>query len=317
MKAVFLDLDSLDQQDLDLQGLKTAVGRFSGYDRTAASEVAERIADADVVIVNKVVLSEADLQSATRLKLICIAATGTNNVDLDAAARLGVQVTNCQGYGTASVAQHVLGLMLALHTSLLAYNRAVRNGEWQGASQFCLLDYPIQELSGKALGVIGYGTLGREVARLAEAFGMRLLICQRPGGRPEAGRLPLPEVLAQADVISLHCPLTELTRNLIDAPELAQMKPGSFIINAARGGIVNEQALADALRSGHLGGAATDVLTCEPPSADNPLLAADIPNLIITPHSAWGSVEARQRIVDQLTGSIRSFGAGNTERRIV
>ncbi len=317
MKAVFLDLDSLDKQDLNLQELKGAVDSFCCYDLTLPDQVETRIADAEVVIVNKVVLNETVLRSAKRLRLICIAATGTNNVDLEAAAELGIQVTNCQGYGTASVAQHVFSLMLALHTNLLAYNRSARNGDWEKSTQFCLLDYPIQELCGKTLGIIGYGTLGREVGRLAEAFGMNLLVAQRPGGRPEAGRLPLSDVLNQADVLSLHCPLTEVTRNLIDEAELGQMKAGSFLINAARGGIVNESALADALRAGHLAGAATDVLTVEPPTADNPLLAEDIPNLIITPHSAWGSVEARQRIVDQLTGSICGFKAGNTERRIV
>lgn len=317
MKAVFLDISSLDKQDLNLQSLHSAVTTFTGYEMTAADQVAERIGDADIVIVNKVMLDRAVLEGTSRLRLICIAATGTNNVDLDAAAELGIQVANCQGYGTASVAQHVLGLMLALHTNLLAYNRAARNGDWVNASQFCLLDFPIQELSGKTLGIIGYGTLGQAVARLAEAFGMQVIVAQRPGGVAEAGRLPLSAVLSSADVLSLHCPLTDATRNLIDREALGQMKSGSFVINAARGGIVEEVALAEALRSGHLAGAATDVLTTEPPTADHPLLADDIPNLIVTPHSAWGSVEARQRIVGQLAESISGFQGGDLPRRIV
>lgn len=317
MKAVFLDLASLDKQDLDLSALQGAVTCFEAYASTGTDQVGERIRDAEIVIVNKVILDASALQAARRLKLVCIAATGTNNVDLNAAAAQGIQVTNCQAYGTASVAQHVLGLMLALHTNLLAYNRAARNGDWVNASQFCLLDFPIQELSGKTLGIVGYGALGQEVGRLASAFGMTVVVAQRAGGAPVPGRLPLSELLTKADVISLHCPLTEATRNLISAAELALMKPGSFLINAARGGIVDEVALADALRAGRLAGAATDVLTVEPPTADNPLLAADIPNLIITPHSAWGSVQARQRIVDQLAESMRSYADGDTARRIV
>lgn len=307
MKAVFLDLNSLDCGDLDLAKFDFLFSSFKGYPATAIDEVSERIETAEVVIVNKVLLDRTALAGARKLKHICIAATGTNNVDLVAAAELGISVSNCQAYGTDSVAQHVMTLMLALHTNLIQYNTAARNGQWSKADQFCLLSYPIQELRGKTLGIVGYGNLGSGVAQLAGAFGMDVIIAQRAGGETVGGRLAMDELLPQVDVLSLHCPLTEQTRDLIDAAAIAKMKPGAFIINAARGGVVNEVDLADALRSGKLAGAATDVLTEEPPVHGNPLLADDIPNLIITPHSAWGSVQARQRIVDQIAETIEGL----------
>lgn len=314
MKAVFLDLNSLDCDDLNLTALDSLFTSFTRYPATSPHDVSDRIATAEVVIVNKVVLDRAALAGASNLKHICIAATGTNNVDLVAAAELGVSVSNCQAYGTDSVAQHVMALMLALHTNLIRYNEAARNGQWAGAEQFCLLDYPIQELRGKTLGIVGYGNLGSGVAQLAGAFGMDVVIAQRAGGETVGGRLAMDELLPQVDVLSLHCPLTEQTQNLIDAAALAQMKTGAFLINAARGGVVNEADLADALRSGKLAGAATDVLTEEPPVNGNPLLANDIPNLIITPHSAWGSVQARQRIVDQVVETIEGLSKGEQVR---
>lgn len=316
MKAVFLDLNSLDCGDLNLSALKAEFTGFKSYPSTAPQQVAKRIAGADVVIVNKVVLDRETLSAAIQLKHICIAATGTNNIDLQTASELGISVSNCQAYGTASVSQHVMALMLALHTNLIPYNDAARNGKWARAEQFCLLDYPIQELSGKTLGIVGYGNLGAGVAQLAGAFGMSVVIAQRIGGDTVGGRLALPELLPQVDVLSLHCPLTEETRDLIDANAIDQMKTGAFLINASRGGIVNENDLADALRRGKLAGAATDVLSEEPPVNGNPLLADDIPNLIITPHSAWGSVQARQRIVDQIAESIAGFKRGEMIRQV-
>ena len=250
------------------------------------------------------------------LKLVLVTATGTNNIDLAAARAHGVVVSNCQGYGTPSVAQHCLMLLLALATRLPDYQRDVAAGRWQQASQFCLLDHPIVELEGKTLGLLGHGELGGAVARLAEAFGMRVLLGQLPGRPPRKDRLPLQELLPQVDALTLHCPLNEQTRNLIGAAELALMKPQAFLINTARGGLVDEQALADALRRGHLGGAACDVLTQEPPRDGNPLLAADIPRLIVTPHNAWGSREARQRIVGQVVENAAAFFAG-APRRVV
>ena len=205
-------------------------------------------------------------------------------------------------------------MLLALATRLVDYNHAVRDGQWQQAKQFCLLDFPIVELEGKTLGLFGHGELGSAVAKLAEAFGMRVLIGQIPDRPARADRLTLDELLPQVDALTFHCPLTEHTRNFIGARELALLKPGAFVVNTARGGMIDEQALADALRSGHLGGAATDVLSVEPPRDGNPLLAPDIPRLIITPHSAWGSREARQRIVAQLTENAEAFFNGTALR---
>ena len=312
--AVFLDHSSLDLGDLDLSELRNS---FDSLDLHAASnpdQVAERLQGASVAISNKVVLDAATLKACPDLKLILVAATGTNNVDLQAAREHGIVVSNCQGYGTPSVAQHTLTLLLALATRLADYQRAVAAGKWGEAKQFCLLDFPIVELEGKTLGLLGHGELGSAVGRLAEAFGMRVLLGQIPGRPPRADRLSLDELLPQVDALTLHCPLNDNTRNMIGAAQLAQLKPGAFIVNTARGGLIDEQALADALRGGHLGGAATDVLTVEPPVNGNPLLAGDIPRLIVTPHSAWGAVEARQRIVSQLTENARAFLAGSPRR---
>ena len=313
-RAVFLDYTSLDLGDLDLDPLRRSFGDLQLCADTTPANVIERLQGVSVAISNKALLNAQTLAACPELKLILVAATGTNNVDLEAARALGITVANCQGYGTPSVAQHTLGLLLALATRLVDYNKAVADGQWQQAKQFCLLDFPIVELEGKTLGLFGHGELGSAVAKLAEAFGMRVLIGQIPGRPARAGRLALDELLPQVDALTFHCPLTEHTRNFIGARELALLKPGAFVVNTARGGMIDEQALADALRSGHLGGAATDVLSVEPPRDGNPLLAADIPRLIITPHSAWGSREARQRIVGQLAQNAEAFFTGTALR---
>lgn len=311
MLGVFLDRDSLDCGDLDFSELDATLPDWRYYPATAPAETVDRIADADVVISNKVVLDAATIQQASRLKLISVAATGVNNVDLDAAAAQGVRVCNCHGYGTAAVVQHVFALLLSLITRWPDYQQAVRSGRWQQSSQFCLLDFPIRELAGKTLGIVGYGELGQGVARIAEAFGMRVLIAQRPGTMETLEhRLPLPVLLPQVDVLSLHCPLTPATRGLIGAWELALMRRDAILINTARGGLVDEALLADALRRGALGGAGIDVLSLEPPANGNPLLAPDIPNLIVTPHCAWGSRESRQRMIGQLAENIAGFLRG-------
>lgn len=313
-RAVFLDHASLDLGDLDLAPLRQVFGELTLYDATASEQVAERLQGAQVAISNKVRLDAATLAACPELRLILVAATGTNNVDLAAARARGITVANCQGYGTASVAQHALMLLLALATRLPDYQAAVRDGAWQRSSQFCLLDFPIIELQGKTLGILGHGELGGAFARLAEALGMHVLYGALPGRPARTDRLPLDALLPQVDALSLHCPLTEQTRHLIGAAELALMKPQALLINTARGGLVDEQALADALRAGRLGGAAFDVLSEEPPRHGNPLLAADIPRLIVTPHNAWGSREARQRIVGQLSENAAAFFAGAPKR---
>ena len=316
MKAVFLDYASLDQNDLDFSELHAVFENLTLYPASTEEQVLERIQDVDVVITNKVRISAEVIQQLPQLKLILISATGTNNVDLVQAKKSGIVLCNCQAYGTSAVAQHTLMLMLALSTSVIQYHQAVQKGEWQKAQQFCLLDFPIVELAGKTLGIIGYGELGQAVAQLAKAFGMRIMVGALPNRPQREGRVQLDELLSQADYVTLHCPLTDETKDLIDAKAFDRMKSSAFLINCARGGIVNEQALADALIHKKIAGAATDVLTVEPPKQGNVLLNIDIPNLIITPHSAWGSVDARQRIVQQLMENVKAFQNGQPIRQV-
>lgn len=316
MKTVFLDYQSLDKQDLDFSELEAQFDELILYPATTAVEVAQRIQGADVIISNKVHINAEHMQLNPQLKLILISATGTNNVDLVQAQQQGIVVCNCQAYGTAAVAQHTLMLMLNLATSFRQYDRAVQQGDWQKADQFCLLDFPIIELAGKTLGIVGYGELGQAVAHLAKAFGMKIMIGALPNRPMAAERVAFSEMLAQVDFLSLHCPLTDETRDLLNHESLAQMKASAFVINCARGGVVNESALAEALKSGKIAGAATDVLTVEPPKQGNVLLDPSIPNLIITPHSAWGSVDARQRIVQQMVENIDAYKAGQPRRQV-
>lgn len=307
MLGVILDYASLAPADLDTRALMRVLPQWRVYERTGPGELLSRIADADVLLTNKVVIDETALRYAPNLKLIAILATGTNNVDLEAARRRGIPVCNAVDYSTQSVVQHTFALMLALATRLSDYQAAVRRGDWERSPYFCIPDYPVRELAGLSLGIVGYGAIGQAVAALGRTFGMEILIAQSLGGGAAPDRYPLDELLARADVLSLHCPLTPQTQNLLNAQRLARMKAGAWLINTARGGLVDESALADALRAGHLGGAGIDVLSQEPPPSDNPLLAPDIPNLILTPHSAWASRQARQRLVDQMVQVIEAF----------
>ncbi len=317
MHGVLLDRHSLDRNDIDFTALQATLPQWEIHAATAAHETIARIGAAQVVVSNKVVLDEDVLAQAPNIKLIAVAATGTNNVDLAAAAARGITVCNVTRYATPSVVQHVFALLLSLTRRLDAWQGAVHRGDWNRSADFCLLDFPMRELGGLTLGIVGYGELGQAVARVAEqAFGMRVLLAARPGSAPQPGRLALNELLPQVDVLTLHCPLSPETRNLIGAAELALMKPDALLINTARGGIVDEAALAAALRSGRLGGAGIDVLATEPPRAGNVLFADDIPNLIVTPHVAWASREARQRLIDQVGENIRAFSAG-TPRNVV
>lgn len=317
MRAVFLDLASLAEGDLDLAVLDRLFDDWRTFAATAPDQRLGHIGDAEIVVTNKVVLDDAILRAAPQLKLICLTATGYNNVAIDTAAELGIAVSNVSAYATDSVAQHVFALMLAHHTRLFDYTAAVRNGDWTRSPQFCLLDYPVRELRGMTLGIVGYGDLGRAVAKIAEAFGMRVQVAQRPGGEPQAGRVPLAELLAGADVVSLHVPLLDSTHHLIDAAALAAMKSDALLINTSRGAVVDNRALATALRERRIGGAAIDVLDVEPPPLDHPLLADDIPNLIVTPHSAWAGRQARQKVVDETVANIRAFVAGERRNRLV
>lgn len=311
MGSVFLDVEGLD--NCQLNELRRVCGGLQMYQYTPADEVSRRIAGAEIVILNKARITREVLAANPTLQLICVVATGTDCVDLQAAREFGVTVCNCQAYGTNSVVQHVFTSILALHTSLLQYHGAVQAGRWQKAGQFCFLDYPITEVNGKTLGIVGFGNLGKGVAAVAEAFGMRVMVAARPGNTNDT-RPSLDEILPQVDVLTLHCPINEHTRGLIGSRELALMKPTAFLINAARGGIVDENALVEALQNGIIRGAAVDVLTVEPPRDGNPLLRAELSNLIVTPHVAWASEEARQRLIDQTVENITAWRAGRGVR---
>ena len=316
MQGCFLDAGSVGA-DLDWARLEHALEDWTWHHNTAADTLGRRLAGAHVAVVNKVVLDAQTIAQANALRLICVAATGVNNVDLEAAAARGIPVINVSDYAAPAVSQHVLALLLAFATRWRDYDTAVRTGAWSRSEFFCVLDYPIEELAGQALGLVGYGTLAAAVAERARAFDMRILIAERPGAASvRQGRMAFEQVLEQADAISLHCPLTPATERLIDAAALARMKPTAVLINTARGAIVDSAALAAALRAGTIAGAAVDVLETEPPPADHPLLCADLPNLIVTPHSAWASRGARQRVIDGVAGHIEAFRAGDASARV-
>jgi len=288
------------------------------YDNTPPAEVVARLRDATIAVSNKVPIRRAALAKLPLLKLIAVCATGTNNVDLEYCRAKNIAVCNIRHYAMHTVPEHVFALMLALRRNIIAYHRDVRAGAWQKAEQFCLMHHPIRDLHGTTLGVIGHGELGAAVAAIAKAFGMRVLISERKGSaQSQPGRTTFDSVLRQSDIITLHIPLTPETTNLIGAPELARMKPESLLINTARGGLVDEQALAEALKSGRIGGAAFDVLTEEPPRSGNPLLDLDLPNLIVTPHNAWASRAAMQIMADQLIDNIESFVRGGLKNQVV
>jgi len=311
MKAVFLDRASLDKEDLDFSALSKVPLDWDMYEQTSASETINKTMDAEIVISNKVLIDKKVIDKAKKLKLICIAATGTNNVDLDYAKEKGVQVCNVRAYGTNSVVQHVFTVLLMLMRSIPQYQAAIKKGDWQKSKEFCLLDYPIEELTGKTFGIIGYGELGKGVAKIAEAFGMRVVVAARNKTETPAG-LSLAELLSQSDVVSLHCPLTAETENMIDKKELSMMKSNAVLINMARGGLVNEKALAGALLNKQIAAAAIDVLVNEPPEKNSPLLQLDLPNLIITPHIAWASRTARQNVLNQAMQNIQNYMSGDT-----
>ncbi|TBW48858.1 D-2-hydroxyacid dehydrogenase [Marinobacter halodurans] len=320
MKAVFLDAATLGH-DVDLAPIREAVDELVQYEQTSPDQVDERIAGFDTVITNKVVLGEANFDAHPEVRHVVVTATGTNNIDLEAARTRGIKVVNAIRYGRASVAQHTMTLILALATRLIDYHQDVGAGCWEQSSQFCLMDHPIMELEGKTLGIVGYGDLGQGVAELAKAFGMNILLATRPGQTPGEvdgyPRIPLDDLLPRVDVLSLHCLLTEETRNLIDADALSNMQTHALLINTSRGGLVDEKALADALRKGRIGGAGFDVLTEEPPANGNVLLSPDIPNLIVTPHCAWASKEARQRMVQLTAQNLEGIRSGSQSRWVV
>jgi glycerate dehydrogenase len=288
--------------------------------QTVQAQVGERLAGATITIVNKLRIDAELITTLPALQMVAVAATGTNNVDLDACRARGIAVSNIRGYAVRTVPEHVFALLLALSRNLPAYRQAVAAGKWQAAQQFCCFDYPIRDLHGATLAIVGSGSLGGGVARLAEAFGMCVLRSERKGAaqlRP--GYTPFAQALRSADAVSLHCPLTPETRNLIGAAELHAMKPSALLINTARGGLVDEAALVSALRQGWIAGAGFDVLTVEPPSEGNVLLAPDLlalPNFLLTPHVAWASQPAMQTLADQLIVNLEAFARGEPQNRV-
>jgi glycerate dehydrogenase len=282
--------------------------RWLDYGATRPEEVLERLRGATVAVVNKLPLRADVLARLPRLRLIAVAATGTDNIDLEFCRRRGIAVSNVTGYARHTLPEHVLMLALVLRRNLLGYREDVRAGLWQRAQQFCLHTREIHDLHGSTFGVVGHGTLGRGVARLARAFSARVLVAERKGASDaREGRTPFAEVLGRSDVLSLHVPLGDETRGLVGRDEIALMKPTSVLINCARGGVVDEAALAEALVGGKIAGAGVDVLSAEPPAEGNPLLSLDLPNLIVTPHVAWAGREAQQALADQLIKNIEAF----------
>ncbi len=281
---------------------------WQDYGSTRPEEVFERLRDATVAVVNKTPLRADVLERLPDLKLIAVAATGTDNIDLEFCRARGVEVRNVRGYARETVPEHVLMLALALSRNLVGFREDVRAGAWQRAGQFCLHTREIRDLHGSTLGIVGYGTLGRGVERLARAFGMEVLISEHKGAAElRAGRTAFQDVLRRSDVLTLHVPLNEETRHLIGHRELTLMKRTALLINCARGGVVDEWALAGALRKGVIGGAGVDVLSTEPPGVGNPLLDPALPNLLVTPHVAWAGRQAQQALADQLVDNIEDF----------
>jgi glycerate dehydrogenase len=317
MKAeeiVFLDRGSL-RANLRSPAFRA---RWKDYEWTEAADVIERLADATIAIVNKVRLPRDLLQKLPNLKLIAVAATGIDVIDLEACNDLKIAVTNVRGYAVNSLPEHVFALILALRRSLAFHRAAVDSGQWTGSRQFCMLSNPMHDLAGSTLGLIGFGTLGRSVASLGLAFGMKIKAFDHyPPREPNVERASLDSVLSDSDVISLHVPLTGTTRNIISNARLKQMKRSAILINTARGGLVDEMALAAALQEGIIAGAGIDVLAVEPPPADSPLVHLKLPNLIVTPHVAWASEEAMQLLADQLMDNIEAFVAGKPKNLVV
>ncbi len=310
LRIVFLDRDTL-SPDTVLRA-PAAPHQWIAHARTAPGEAAQRLKDADIVVTNKVPITAAVLEAAPRLKFVAVAATGTDGVDLAACRARAVAVSNIRGYARNTVPEHTFALILALRRSLVPYRQSVIDGRWEEAAQFCFFDHPIADLAGSTLGIVGDGVLGRAVAKLGEAFGMRVLFAARKGAAAEGSLYtPFDEVMRVSDVISLHCPLLPETRNLIGAREFALMQKRPLLVNTARGGLVDEAALAEALEAERISGAGFDVLTREPPGAEHVMRRiAARPNVIVTPHVAWASQEAIQTLADQLIDNIDAFCRG-------
>jgi glycerate dehydrogenase len=307
---VVLDGGALNPGDLSWEPLQ-ALGTVSVYPRSTREQVVERASEANLVLLNKAIMDREIIQSLPRLRYIGVLATGYNSVDVVAARERGIVVSNVPSYGTACVAQSTIALLLALTNHVHEHGEIARSGRWSASGDWCVWDRPIVELSGKVMGIIGMGRIGQAVARIATALGLNV-IGSRGEGKP--GSVPLRQLLAGSDVVSLHCPLTPQTTKLVNPETLATMKKGAILINTARGGLIDEAALARALHSNHLGGAGLDVLSTEPPEPDHPLLR--VKNCIVTPHCAWTSVESRRRLLNQAIENLSNFLLGRPSHQV-
>ncbi len=313
LHIVVLDRDTLVNRPFDFDFPHT----LSSYGTTEAHETLERIRGADIVITNKVVISAQAFAENPQLKLVAVTATGVNNVDVEAAKQNGTAVCNIRAYGNESVAEHAFMMMITLMRNLPAYQRDVAAGLWENSPFFCHLGAPMRDLNGKTLAIFGRGNIGKTLATYAQAFKMNVVFAEHKNAQSvRDGYVSFDEAIRSADVVSLNCPLTPQTANMIGEAELQQMKPGAILINCGRGGLVDEAALVAALKYGQIGGAGFDVLTQEPPRNGNPLLKARLPNLIVTPHIAWASQEAANRLFDILLDNINHFVAGNPQNLV-
>ena len=310
-KIIVLDGAVENPGDLSWEPL-AALGELTVYDYTAPKDVTARIGDAALILTNKTVITADIMAACPRLRYIGVLATGYNVVDIAEAKKRGIVVTNVPAYSTDTVAQFTMALLLEIALHVGEHSRAVHGGKWSACRDFAFWDYPLMELKGKTFGIVGYGSIGKAVAKLAEAFGMKVLAYSRHGA--EDYHTELDELYAKSDVVSLHCPLTAENAGMINASALAKMKDGVILLNTARGGLINESDLRAALLSGKVYAAASDVVSAEPIKADNPLLG--VPNMIITPHIAWAALEARQRLMDVATDNVRQYLAGKTQNNV-
>ncbi|MCK5394447.1 MAG: D-2-hydroxyacid dehydrogenase [Gammaproteobacteria bacterium] len=311
--ALFLDRASLFPEDLDFSALDD-VADWQWFDNAVVTDIQHTLDKAEIIVTNKVQISRDVIESCTQLKLICVAATGVNNIDIEAARQNDITICNVRAYATASVVQHVFSLILSLNRKLFQYKKAVLDGEWSRSEFFCYFGDPVSDLDGKTLGIIGYGELGKAVAKVAKCFGMNVLIANshKAGNQADAreNRVDLKILLASSDIVTLHCPLTENNYHMIGEQEISTMKTDSILINAARGGLVDEKALLHALQSKQIAAAALDVLEEEPAAVNNALINYRNDNLIITPHIAWASRESRQRLVNEIAKNIQAHQNG-------
>ena len=316
MHGVILDSKTIGK-GVNLETITDLLDSWDVFELTSRSEAKQRISDADVVLTNKVKIDKSNLRSAKKLKFISVLATGTDHIDLKEAYQSDVKVSNVRGWCTPSVTQHTVALLLSLTNKVSQYSADVCSGKWQSSDTFALLNYHTEEISGKTIGIFGFGELGQSFSNVMKSFGAKVLLGERKNLPPRAGRKSFEETLERSDFISLHCPLTQENFHMIDKMALKRMKSSAFLINTARGGLINSDHLLEALSSGEIAGAALDVLETEPPRNNEPLSTVKMPNLIISPHVAWSAIESRRRLVEQTQENIKSFLSGQPIRLVI